>query len=221
MLKKIKSLFIVEEEISEQKNKARSADKAIKKTAGEEKEEQLIDEKGNVTKASLDRFLKVLAGAMEEANREGYDYLEFKQAIRSLDELETDEEKRYITSYTLAKTMGAEKDTLKKSAEFYLEILKNEEIKFEDSLKKQIDSKLNNRKTVLNNLNDRKIKKEEQIANLNKEIADIEDKIKAVSKEIDDSAQKVGSVQKSFSAAYDLITQQIRSDIEKIEKYLK
>jgi len=220
MLKKIKSLFIVEEELKD--SKIKSDDQGKSRSGDNDNPEVVIDtDNASVTKASLDQFLKVLASAMESNNQEGYDYLEFKQALRSLDKIESDETKRFITSYTLAKTMGAEKIKLLESGNFYLDILKKEEDKFNDSLQKQIESKLQNRKQSLLNLKEKKIKKEEQIKKLKEEILGIDKKIVGVMKEIESSTNKVASVQKSFHTAYELIVNQIKDDLGKIEKYIK
>lgn len=219
MFKKIKSLFLVEDS----SDKHIGEKPAVQKESKSPKiEDQKIDiSTGNVTKASLDRFLKVLADAMEGSNIPGYDYLEFKQATRSLDKLESDEAKRFVTAFTLAQTMGAEKESLMKSAEFYLEVLKKEEVKFEESLENQVKSKLNNKKQSLSNLKEKSVKKQEQIRQLQEEIKGIDGKMKEVESQIENSSKKLANVHKSFSSAYELITKQIRSDIDKIEKYLK
>lgn len=219
MLRKIKSLFIVEDKSTPKKGKGKVIQKD--ESGGKKIDIKLDQSTGEISKSSLDKFLKVLANSMESSNMEGYDYLEFKQALRSLDEIEEDEAKRYITSFTLAKTMGAKKESLIKSAKFYLGILEQEENKFNDSLKKQIDSKLHNRKQSLENLKERKGKKEEQIKKLQLEIKEINKKIGVNQKEMDAAAQNVVSVQKSFHAAYDLIVNQINEDVKKIETYLK
>ena len=220
MLKKIKSLFVVEEELKDSKIKKGGEGKT--RSGVNKKPDIFINtDNASVNKASLDQFLKVLASAMEANNEEGYDYLEYKQALRSLDKLESDEAKRFITAYTLAKTMGAEKVKLLDSGNFYLDILKKEEDKFNDSLQKQIESKLQNKKQSLTILRERKIKKEEQIKKLEEEIIGIDNKIVAVEKEIKSSTNRVASVQKSFHSAYELIVNQIKEDLGKIEKYIK
>lgn len=220
MMKKIKSLFIVEEELKDSRIKNKEEGKRTSRV-NDMPDIVINTDNASVSKASLDQFLKVLASAMESNNREGYDYLEFKQALRSLDKLESDDEKRFITSYTLAKTMGAEKGKLLESGSFYLDILKKEEDKFNDSLQKQIESKLQNREQSLALLKERKIKKDEQIKKLKEEIIAIDNKIVGVKKEIESSTNKVASVQKSFHAAYELIVNQIKDDLGKIEKFIK
>lgn len=218
MLKKIKSLFVVE------------SGQTSPKVAVPEKEQEPVSpgeptgafeqNPPGVSKASLDQFLKVLANAMDSGNMEGYDYLEFRQAIRSLSQIESDEQKRFVTAYTLAKTMGAEKMALKKSAGRYLDILKEEESKFNASLQHQIDSKLNTRTTQIQQLEQKSKEKLAQIEKLKEEIKSIEQKLKDVRLEMEESSRKVESVRMSFHSAYELIVNEIRTDIEKIDNYL-
>lgn len=218
MFKKIKSLFIIEENIEDINKKIKEKGKTEVKTDNN----VTIDvSDGNVSQASLDKFLKVLADAMEKANIEWYDYLEFKQAVRSLDKLENDEAKRYLTSFTMAKTMGAEKESLKQSAGYYLDVLKKEEAKFNESFKKQVDSRVLNRKQTLDNLHEKRGKKEEQIKQLQLEIEKFDAKIGEVQKQMDNASKKMASVKLSFTKAYELIVNQINQDISKIDQYLK
>ena len=219
MLKKIKSLFVVED---------MTQAAATKETEGKQKEE--ISSGGSdagaassvkANKASLDQFLKVLAGAMEASNQAGYDYLEFKQAVRSLSELESEEEKRFITAYTLARTMGAEKEALKKSAAHYLKVLDLEKNKFNQSLQNQIDSRLITRKQSIESLEQKKLQKIAQLEKLKEELTGIDQKLVSMKEEIEASSKKVETVRVSFHKAYELIVQQIGEDVEKIEKYIK
>jgi archaellum component FlaC len=219
MLRKIKSLFVVEQTKVEKQTANPEPNRSVETT--EQKLQEFEQGEGEVTKRSLDKFLKVLADAMESANIEGYDYLEFKQAVRSLENIEADEQKRYVTSFTLAQTMGAEKDSLNKSAGYYLEVLQKEELKFRESLKNQVESKLTVRKKMLDNLENQKQNKLAQIKKMQEEIEVIDQKSKRVQSEIEESSKKVASVQKSFQAAFDLIVNQIRDDLSKIEKYIK
>jgi chromosome segregation ATPase len=220
MFKKIKSLFIIEEDVAEAGTSGRKG-KDPKPGIEKDEVEKVEMSGGAVSKSSLDKFLKVLADVMETANIEGYDYLEYKAAVRSLDHLEMDEEKRFITSYTMARTMGAEKESLKKSASFYLEVLKREETKFNESLKNQIETRVKSKKQSLELLKEKVAKKEEQIRKLQEEITAIETKSGEVQQQMEDATKKLASVQKSFASAYDLIVNQIKQDLNKIDQYLK
>ena len=71
-----------------------------------------------------DKFTEVLFSAMERDNQEGFDYLEFKQSLRSLEKMPMDEATRYQSALAMAKTLGANPVLLQQSAAHYLNVLK-------------------------------------------------------------------------------------------------
>ena len=74
---------------------------------------------------------------MEKANIEGFDYLEYKQSLKSLAKMPMDERTRFQSAYAMAQTMGASVGHLIKTAQHYIDILAAEEKKFETALANQ------------------------------------------------------------------------------------
>jgi len=219
MLKKIKSLFVVEDEQAKGQGKTQ-ADKK-----NEDKKDSpspfVVADHDEVNRTSINQFLEVLAEAMEKNNQEGYDYLEFKEALRSLEKIESDEQKKYITAYTLAKTMGAEKEALIKSANYYVSILQDEEKKFKTALKKQIDEKLTTGSASITNIEKEIAAKKETITKLEKEIETHIQKHVNMKKEVEEATNKVTTVQNSFNMAFEAILNQIKADLKNIENFIK
>ena len=92
------------------------------------------------------KFTEILLAAMERDNQEGFDYMEFKQSLQSLEKMPMDEATRYQSALAMAKTMGADPTTLLQSANHYLNVLKMEEKKFEEALSKQTSVKIGQKK---------------------------------------------------------------------------
>jgi hypothetical protein len=219
MFKKIKSLFVVEEETG--KNSQNTNEVTSQKQTEPDPIQGSVQKTSAINKASITQFLKVLAEAIEKNNIEGYDYLEYKEAVKSLEKLETDEGKRFLTAFTLAQTMGAQKEQLLKSASFYLGILNEEENKFGTALQKQIDEKVLSGKDSIKKLEENITKKKEDIQKLETDIEKMKLRLEGMKGELEKSTLKVATVKNSFNHAYKSIVKQINEDINKIEKYIK
>jgi len=220
MLKKLKSLFIIEDE-----NAAKDIGKAPTKPSSKS-----TPVKSNSTKSSApkevqagkpqEKFVNILLEAVEKNNLEGFDYLEYKQSLQSLNKMNMDEETKYKSAFAMASTMGIDKAKLVKSVNHYLAVLKNEEAKFNKALSNQINKKVGQRKTELTTLHDTITHKEKQIEKLTKEIAQHKAELKAINEEINNAASKVEGTKSSFYGSYQVVSSQIEEDLKKINQYL-
>ena len=221
MLKKLKSLFIVEDEsaASKQKQSAQtnSEDSSAKSTGGSKSAEPKMS---NPDAKPSKKFLDVLLKAIEANNLEGFDYLEFKQSLQSLSNMDMDEITRYQSALAMAKTMGANKTNLIKSAKHYLSVLKEEEKKFMDAVENQRTKQISNKQNKLKQLENLIAEKEQKIKSLQ---ADIEKHLTTLEKEkanINQSAAKVEATKDGFIAAYNQVFSQIKGDIDKMQSHL-
>ena len=165
--------------------------------------------------------MEVLFGAMEKNDLEGFDYLEFKQFLKSLDSVDMDESTKFKSAFATAKTMGATLTILKQSASHYLDILKAEESKFAQAVQNQRQSNLANKEKEIQTLSAAIADKEKQIALLQKEIESHKKLREKRKEEITKAATKVEQTRNDFAASYDALTGQIQSDLKKIDLYLK
>lgn len=223
MFKKIKSLFVVEETTG-QPGEAVPTEPAVSEAAQtketQKSEQPVRTDNLQIDKESFDRFIQVLSDALAAKNQQGYDYLEFKEAVNSLRNMEPDEAKRFLTAFTMAKTLGVEKKILLDSASQYLIILKTENDKFSAAVEKQKVDKIKSRNDELLKVEQELVAKEQKIREM---LAEIESKKKIreqLTLEMKDAAQKVEQVHGSFKNAYETIVKQIQDDIEKMNNYL-
>lgn len=168
-----------------------------------------------------DKFVKVLLQAMEGADLPGFDYLEYKKVLQSLEPMNFEDEVRYRSAYAGAQSMGVSPVQLVDSAQHYLQVLGQEQQKFQTALNNQQQQQIGN--------------KQSQIEKLGKDIADREVKIKKLQEEIvrkraemektkasiSDNVEKLQRTEANFSTTYTTITSQIKQDINRMKQYLQ
>ncbi len=225
MFGKLKSLFILEDE--------NESKKVVKKAVENDKKsnESITNPKGitvNIEPSSIPqsgkpdaKFVDILLKAVEKNNKDGFDYLEYKSSLQSLSGMDMDEATRYKSSLAMAKTMGATPDKLIETAKHYITTLEGERSKFQEALKSQKAKQVTGKESSIRELEKGITGKKNKIAELQKAIeADIQ-KVEEMKMGINKAAAKVQKTSDSFHYAYNVVTGQILSDIEKMQKYLK
>ena len=200
MLDKLKALFIVEENDAFDKDK-----KEINRIKSEEKNIADSDDKGAIN----DKIMTELLTVLNDNNQDGFDYIEFKNAIEQLKSMKMDEKTRYISAFTTAKTLGVTAPKLVNSISIYLKVLQKEQQKFNESLSSNSSNlNLSQKREYSDLIADKK----QQINKLTQEIIDLEKKIYGVSSK-DYSKYE-------FESTFNVLVQQMRDDIKKINQYL-
>lgn len=168
-----------------------------------------------------DKFMDILMSAMDKNNIEGFDYLEYKQSLQSLQNMQMDEATRYQSAFAMAKTMGATPSQLLETANHYLTVLQTEEQKFAQALTNQKSKQIGDRQQRIDQLAQNIAQKEKQIEQLTKEIEVNRQETNKIKEQISDSTVKVENTKNNFIVTYQLLTSQIKGDIEKMKQYLK
>jgi hypothetical protein len=220
-IKKFKSVFVVEEEntstttthpaeaTSEQKRAPQASPKA----------ETVVQ--GSPAGAVSDKFVEVLAAALEKNNQDGFDYFEFRQALKNLAKMPMDEATRYQSAYAMAQTMGITSGKLIESAQHYLGVLNGEQTRFSEAHAQQKSKLIGNREEEAKNLELAMQQKAEQIRQLTQEIEQAKLRSEQIQKEISESTVKIESTRADFEATFASVVAQIQHDMEKIKEHLK
>jgi len=118
MFKNLKSLFIVEDGTPTKPKPSPAKKKSAKST---KKEGKPVDKAGDSTAEKhippppprtdgsgqvTEKFTTMLLKAIEANNIDGFDYIEFKEAIQGTEGMGMSEEMRYKSAFAVAKTMG-------------------------------------------------------------------------------------------------------------------
>ncbi|MCG8802323.1 hypothetical protein [Tenacibaculum finnmarkense] len=222
MLKNLKSLFFTEDESEEVKSK-KVVSKEIPKTATEK---VTIENKSapiniNATGSVDNAIVEKLLIAIENNNLEGFDYLEFKKALKALDKIPMDEATKYRSTYAAASTMGATLETLLETIKHYIGVLDAENSTFIKAFEGQLASKVGNKEKEITQFEAVINEKSEKIKQLTNEITKHQNQISELKRLVDDSSQKITKTQNDFKMSYLHIRTQFEQDAQKIKQYIK
>jgi hypothetical protein len=220
MFKKIKGLFIIEEPGAQ--NTVENDKVQDTSVSGTTSESITIKPPVAVSSdAKVDpKFTDLLLRAIESNNMDGFDYLEYKNSLKSIEGVIPDESMRYKSAFEMAKTMGLSKEKLVQSANHYLTVLTSEDKKFKDALENQKAKQIQGRTDQLATIEKAIVDKQKMIDNLTKEIEASKEQLKSVRGEINDAVVKIDATNNQFMTSYNLVYGQIYADIEKINKNL-
>ena len=230
MLKKLKSLFVIEEESPEEmlekrvNNKKKSDNPKPAKAVGNPSSKTDSPKRKPVTTREgkpSQRFLDALLKAMDENNLDGFDYLEFKESLKSLSSMSMDEATRYKSAFAMASTMGASSDMLKKTAQHYVDVLNQEEKKFKQALINQRHRKIHDKEEEIKRLKMAIASHEEQIEKLSNEIGTFKQKMGEFQTDLTAAESKLETTKNDFLVTYGKLVDQIQQDIDKMNQYLE
>jgi len=221
MFKNLKSLFIVPEE--EQLNKNETAQPIVQpKNVSSETIQSTTpppqaQPKGRIDNTILDRLFE----ALEENNQPGFDYLEFRKAIQTLNALPMDEATKYQSTYATASTMGVTLNKLLDSIEFYKKVLASQEEIFTKAIKEQTAVNINNKVVEKDKLNAAIAEKNEQIKKLVEDIQTHQSEILQITSSIDAAEMKIKETSMNFETSLNIIKDQLDQDYSKLNQYIK
>lgn len=221
MLKKFKSLFIVEEGDSSQENRTvAEKPELVNKEVTETKPVFQVTSVSTGPGKIQDKFLDVLFNALGASNQEGFDYMEYKDFLKSLANVPMDDSTRYKSAFATAQTMGATKDKIISSARHYIDILGNEQRKFQDALKGQREKNLTGKQEEIKGLEQTIKSKEAEIERLKGELQSHRQQIVTLEQEINTASDKLAQTASDFEATYQALLGQIQQDVKNIESHL-
>ncbi|MBK8515670.1 MAG: hypothetical protein IPL55_05080 [Saprospiraceae bacterium] len=220
MFKKIKSLFILDEGESTTET-GNSADNNAQNVYKPENQKTEIGTSSSSVDGKPDqKFVDLLLKAIESNNIEGFDYLEYKNSLKSISNVIPDESMRFKSAFEMARTMGLTKQKLIDSANHYVDILNNENNKFKDALDNQKAKQIQGKADQLSSVEKAISEKQQLIEKLNNEIATAKSQLDTFKTEIDDAVVKLDLTNQQFVASYNLVRSQIIEDIDKMKTNL-
>jgi predicted nucleic acid-binding Zn-ribbon protein len=215
MLKSLKSLFIIEEPDTDRKEDKKVAPK-VTTTQTATVKETITGAPGKVTS----QFTEVLLSAMEKANLQGFDYIEYKKSLQSLAAMNMDEPTRYKSAFAMAQTMGVSPTTLVSTAQHYVQALTKEEKQFEQALAMQKEKQVSTKIQEIQQLSQLVEQKNKQVQQLMQEMEMHHKQVEELKKQVNEASQKIDSTQNDFTASYNALVKTIEQDIEKMKQYL-
>jgi len=220
MFKKFKSLFVIEEGDTASENKTSSESSSDTKKETPSKSFEISTPGGGGTGKVQDKFLEALFNALETSNQEGFDYMEFKDFLKSLAKVPMDDNTRYKSAFATAATMGATKEKILSSAKHYLSVLGNEQTKFQEALQGQRERNLTGKQDEIKSLGNTIEQNQKDIEKLKADIESHRQRITALEQEIATASDKLSQTANDFDATYKTLVSQIQADVQNIESHL-
>jgi chromosome segregation ATPase len=167
-----------------------------------------------------ERSMESLVGALERENLPGFDYLEFKQSLERLQELNIEEEVAFKSAFATASTMGLTKDKLLKTAAHYKTVLDKEKTSFDAALKKQVKAKVDGKRKEVEMLRTKLTEYEAKIEELQRLKVAAEKTISEADSTIEAAQESINDVHQRFQATLKALHNQIDQDVTDINRFL-
>lgn len=226
MLKNLKSLFIVEEEETKPQESKDGKKEASTNTPpkGNNNPPPLPKKPAAAasTAGAVDvKIVEKLLQAIEKNNLDGFDYLEYKKALKALEKMPMDEATKFRSAFATASTMGVTLDKLLETTKFYIGVLDKENDEFVNAFKNQFNDKVSGREREIAQFESIIKEKSAQIKALTDEITKHQTQIEDLKQKLEESNSKILKTQNDFKQSYDHLKAQFEGDIVKMQKYLK
>ncbi len=167
-----------------------------------------------------ERSVEFLLKAIDKNNLPGFDYIEFKQSLSALADMDMEEPTAFRSAFATASTMGLTKEKLLKTAEHYKMVLGKEKEQFEAAVNKQLAQRVKSKQNEVEKLR-------KQVTDYKAKIEELEERIKKATKVIEEadaevkaSEEKIRSTQENFEHTLQSLLNEIDKDIENIQNYL-
>ncbi len=173
------------------------------------------------TEHGLDKkSVEFLTKALEKSNLPGFDYIEFKQSLAALSQMNMDEATAFKSAFATASTVGLTKNKLLETATHYQGILDKEKAQFDAALQKQVEQRVASKQQEVEKLKAQIAKHQEKIEQLEAQIAKYQSTIDGADAQINEARAKIDTTRQSFEHTHQSIVNQISKDVENINKYL-
>jgi hypothetical protein len=216
MLKNFRSLFIVSDEnAATPGSETQTTNQTVELVQKPDQKFQSLA--GNVDNDILGKLFQ----ALEDNNQQGFDYMEFRKALKTLSALPIDESIKYQSTFATASTIGVTLEMLLSSIEFYKKVLINEEANFTKAIKDQTSVNISDKITEKENVLKSIVAKGEQIKKLTNEIGALQTEIEQLTLSIETAESKIKETALNFESSINVIKNQLDQDAIKLKQYIK
>ncbi len=169
---------------------------------------------------SDEKFFTALIKAIKGAATPGFDYLKFKQSVKTLEGMDMDQETAFKSAYATANTIGLTKAKLLQSVKYYKKVVDKEKQKFAEALQNQMEVRVSKKKEEASKLEETMQDYERKIEKLKQEMAAYKQKMANVDVEIEEAKEKIEKTKQEFLTAYDHMTTILEDDISLMTSHL-
>ena len=166
------------------------------------------------------KFVDALLKAIKSNSSKEFDYLKFKQSIKTLADMNMDESTSVRSAFATASTMGITKDKLIRSATHYRNVLDKEKMQFVEAMQNQMKERVANKKEAAAQMQDKLKEYQIKIERMQVEMKAFQKKIDGVDNEIAKAKEKIQTTSENFMGAYSSFVKTIDQDIDLMSEYL-
>lgn len=160
-----------------------------------------------------DSIAKALEQSLQDNKLSGFDYLKFVAATEEMKAYNTPEDTRFKMAFSTAKQLGLDKDSLIKSGEHYLSVLKQDEAEFKSECTQHEKKEITAKETKLADL-------EAKIIALTEQANKAKEDHTALTEEVQEKKASLESRRTAFESTLQSFVDAIEANIAKINKYL-
>ena len=161
------------------------------------------------------KFVDMLTGIIEQNNQPGQDYFEFKQAIENMKAMTgMNDQQKFQTIYAVLSLQGCTKAVLLGSLDKYISTIQSEKINFDKEMESQYQAKVTAKLAEAE-------KSKKELETLGKRMTELNNIILNVTQEAGAEEMKLRATEANFKASADVIINEMLSDKNKINEYLK
>jgi hypothetical protein len=169
----------------------------------------------NVQGVIDNKFVDQLTAIIEQNNIPGVEYFEFKQAIENMKAIPgMSDAQKFQTIYAVLSLQGCSKAVLLSSLDKYVSLIQGEKTSFNKEMEEQYQLR------VTAKLAEAESAKKE-METITKRMTELNTKILNVTQEAGAEEQKIRATEANFMASADVIINEMLSDKNKINEYLK
>jgi hypothetical protein len=167
-----------------------------------------------------EEMANMLMSAIQEANLDGFDYIEFRDSVLNMAGTPMTEQQKYQAVFTTAKAMGLTIQTLTDAVDHYQAVIDSKKDSFLASVESQVAAEVTSRE-------EKKLSKENLIQEAADKIKELNDFITAsqqenveLANEINQHKLNIGNTTAAFEATYGMVSGKLAEDKNKIQTYL-
>lgn len=167
-----------------------------------------------------DEMAQMLMSAIEEANLEGFDYIEFRDTVNDLGNNGMTEANKFLSVFATASRMGLTRETLLSSIDHYLGVIGEKREAFMAMVESQLESEVQGRYDKAASLDEDIAKAQEEINRLNEVITNSQREKIQLQNEANTEKMNIENTRASFESTFGMVQGKLLTDKGNIETYI-
>ncbi|MFD2574149.1 hypothetical protein ACFSUS_26165 [Spirosoma soli] len=169
------------------------------------------------------KFAEHFANVLAQNNPAGPDYFEFRETLRSLNNLGLPEDKQYQAAWASFKALGgpADASVLTNTANQYMAALNRDREGFAKSVETALAERVGGLQNEQKRLQSENETLARQLVEIQQKIDANNNRLSAIDGEVTEQSAKINQNRQNYDVTFAHFTDQIKSDIAKMTQYLK